>query len=48
MIIPQPADTPLQNAEKPLQNAPIPADGQGDAPALLALVGPFSCEFGIR
>ena len=42
MIIPQPADTPLQNAEKPLQNAPILADGQGDAPALLALVGPFS------
>ena len=34
--------TPLQNAEKPLQNAPIPADGQGDAPALLALLGPFS------
>ena len=48
MIIPQPADTPLQNAEKPLQNAPILADGQGDAPALLALLGPFSCEFVIR
>ena len=40
--------TPLQNAEKALQNAPSPADGQGDAPALLALVGPFSCEFVIR
>ena len=34
--------TPLQNTEKALQNAPIPADGQGDAPVLLALLGPFS------
>ena len=44
MIIPHLMHTPLQNAEKPLQNAPSPADGQGDAPALLALLGPFSCK----
>ena len=45
MIIPHSIRTPLQTAETALQNAPRVSDAQGDLPAHLALLGPFSREF---
>lgn len=37
--------TPFKTAHNPFKIARRTSDGQGDHPALLALLGPFSREF---
>lgn len=41
-------NTPFKTRTKPFKTRRSVSDGQGDATALLALTGPFSCEFRIR